>query len=89
MASGCAHLGACLGARGDPLGDGYASGSLLGAGPTTRNHVEHRVVLSSRVCKPHLNPARFAGGVRILGVDEGVWRPQDQTRPTGTLGIAD
>ena len=46
--------------------------------------------ISSRVCKPHLNPARFAG-VRMLGVDEHVWHHQDRRRrgPRELTGIVD
>ena len=46
--------------------------------------------ISSRVCKPHLNPARFAG-VRVLGVDEHVWHHQDRRRrgPRELTGIVD
>ena len=45
---------------------------------------------SSRVCKPHLNPARFTG-VQVLGVDEHVWHHQDRRRrgPRDLTGIVD
>jgi len=45
---------------------------------------------SSRVCKPHLNTARFAG-VQVLGVDEHVWHHQDRRRrgPRELTGIVD
>ena len=46
--------------------------------------------ISSRACKPHLTPARFAG-VRVLGVDEHVWHHQDRRRrgPREFTGIVD
>ena len=46
--------------------------------------------ISSRVCKPHLTPARFAG-VQVLGVDEHVWHHQDRRRrgPLELTGIVD
>ena len=46
--------------------------------------------ISSRVCKPHLNTARFAG-VQVLGVDEHVWHHQDRRRrgPRELTGIVD
>ena len=46
--------------------------------------------ISSRACKPHLNPARFAE-VRVLGVDEHVWHHQDRRRrgPRELTGIVD
>ena len=46
--------------------------------------------ISSRVCKPHLNPARFTG-VQVLGVDEHVWHHQDRRRrgPRELTGIVD
>ena len=47
-------------------------------------------LVSSRVCKPHLTPARFAG-VRVLGGDEHVWHHQDRRRrgPRELTGIVD
>ncbi len=46
--------------------------------------------ISSRVCKTHLNTARFAG-VQVLGVDEHIWHHQDRRRrgPRELTGIVD
>ena len=46
--------------------------------------------ISSRACKPPLNPTRFAG-VQVLGVDEHVWHHQDRRRrgPRELTGIVD
>ena len=93
MTSGCAHPGRVWGcgrfagrsvsyvSREPPLQDWLDNWQPRGipCGP-----------ISSRVCKPHLNPARFAG-VRVLGVDEHVWHHQDRRRrgPRELTGIVD
>ena len=93
MTSGCAHLGrvwvcgrsagrsdSCA-SREPPLQDWLDNWQLRGipCGP-----------ISSRVCKPHLPPARFAG-VWVLGLMRGMWHHQDRRRrgPRELTGIVD
>ena len=64
----------------DPLGDPIVAllGSrYLGAGPPARSHVEYQINPCLQVASD--DPARFAG-VRVLGVDEHLWHPQDRRR---------
>ena len=93
MTSGCAHPGRVW-APGRSAGRSDSCASKEPPSQDWPDNWQPRGIpcgpTSSRACKPHLNPARFAG-VQVLGVDEHVWHHQDRRRrgPRELTGIVD